>query len=587
MDAADIIGDQKAPKNRDILFSTYQSLYGADAKNRPYERYDPDFFDLIIIDECHRSGFGTWRTIIDRFKKAVVLGMTATPKRADNIDTYQFFGEPVYEYSLGRGIEDGFLAPYKINKLYTTLDAQGGLSLKQAVEEGAIIHVPEGSAAKEWYKMSELWRSLVLPDHTETISNHLADLLYTYGPMEKTMVFCVTQEHARLVSKILQNRFSHLGYDNYAVTIVSEESEVTDDYIDFKDPGKKVPVIATTVDLLSTGVDVPSVKNIVFLKPIASKIVFKQILGRGSRINPLTGKYEFRIIDYSNATRLFDEWDTPEEPLKQEKKGERKYFLKGTVLDKETGTPIVRATVTILLGVNEEVAIKTDIFGQFRLSNLPSQVKLNLSALSYSNLTIAVPTYKTDSVGIIVELETKPNKPEPVVIDNLSVWIEQEITIEMGEGTRINKAQYTEFSKNEVLKRIVTLNDLTRIWTNQRRRDEFTKDLIDNSVSPKTLAALLDAPDADPFDILAHIAFGTPIISRDERAEAFLNKKRDYMKSFGETGRKIILDLLEKYRIDGIDNVDDPKVFNIPPFDKMGHVLGVAKKVGGLENLKK
>ena len=220
------------------------------------------------------------------------------------------------------------------------------------------------------------------------------------------------------------------------------------------------------------------------------------------------------------------------------KKGERKYFLKGTVLDKETGTPIVRATVTILLGVNEEVAIKTDIFGQFRLSNLPSQVKLNLSALSYSNLTIAVPTYKTDSVGIIVELETKPNKPEPVVIDNLSVWIEQEITIEMGEGTRINKAQYTEFSKNEVLKRIVTLNDLTRIWTNQRRRDEFTKDLIDNSVSPKTLAALLDAPDADPFDILAHIAFGTPIISRDERAEAFLNKKRDYMKSFGETGRR-------------------------------------------------
>jgi type I restriction enzyme R subunit len=232
-DAADIIENQKTPKNRDILFSTYQSLFGMDSSNRPFEKYGPDYFDFIVIDECHRSGFGTWRAILDRYKKAVVLGMTATPKRADNIDTYMYFGEPVYQYSLGTGIDDGFLAPYKINKIYTNLDSRGGLSLKQVVEEGARVTVPDGTAVKEWYNITELWRSLILPDHTKTISDHLADLIYTYGPMEKTIVYCVTQNHAHMVAKILQNRFSHLGFPNYAVTIVAEESEATEDYNHF------------------------------------------------------------------------------------------------------------------------------------------------------------------------------------------------------------------------------------------------------------------------------------------------------------------------------------------------------------------
>ena len=586
MDVADVIGQKGFSKNKDIHFSTYQALYGTEPENREFEKFDPDYFDLIIIDECHRSGYGTWGAILDRFSKAKVIGMTATPKRQDNIDTFEYFGEPVYEYSLGQGIEDGFLAPYRINKIYTNIDSKGGLDVKQAIKEGAIVHASKDTEVKDWYKISELWRTLILPDRTETIANHLADLLYTYGPEDKTMVFCITQEHARNVAKHIQNRFSHLGSD-YAVTIVSEEKGIEAMYNDFKDPEKKRPVVATTVDLLSTGVDVPSVKNVVFLKPVASKIVFKQIVGRGSRINPLTGKYEFRIIDYSNATRLFDDWDKPPTPITIEPTGERKYFLKGTVIGKETGNPIPNARITVKLGINEEAVIHTNTFGEFKLENVPSEVKITVSAESYSSLTITTPAYKKDAVGIFIELESKPEKDKPIVIEGVKVWIDKEISIELKDGTRVSKAQYIELTKNEVRKRIVDLNDLRRVWTNQKRKDDFCNDLIENSIKPDALSGIMDSPDSDPFDIIAHIAFGTPIISRDQRAESFENNSEQFIKSLGEDGQKVILGLLEKYRLNGIRNVIDPDVFDVTPFDQMGHVIGVAEKVGGIENLKK
>jgi type I restriction enzyme, R subunit len=584
---ADVWGTKDSSMNKDIHISTYQTLFAGEDGNREYEKFPENYFDFIIIDECHRSGFGSWNAILKRFKNATVLGMTATPKRNDNINTYEYFGDPVYSYSLGQGIDDGFLAPYKINKIYTNIDKDGGLSVKQAIEQGAQVHAPEGSEVKEWYRVSTLWRSLILPDRTEVISKHLAELLYTYGPMEKTMIFCVTQDHARLVTKHLQKSFSHLGFDNYAVTITSEETGIEKDYIDFQDSEKKTPVVATTVDLLSTGVDCPSVKNIVLLKPISSKIVFKQIIGRGARVDKLTGKYEFRIIDYTNATRLFDEWDKPEDPKVVESKGERKYFLKGTIMDKETGSAITNARIVIPLGTNEEVAVKTNNFGKFRFENLPSAIKLTASAPEYSSLTIDTMAQKKDSVEILIELETKPDKSDPVIIDGLPVWIAEETTIELNDGRNVTKAQYTEYSKEEIRKRVIDLNDLKRIWINQRKREVFITELVENSVKPKVLASIFDASEADPFDLLSHITFGSPLITRDERSDWFMNNKEKFIKSFGESGKQIILDLLEKYREDGIDNVMDSKVFDLPPFDKMGHVVGVADKVGGIENLKK
>lgn len=238
-DARAIIKEGKAPKTRDVYFSIYQSMYSEKDGKRLFENYPSDFFDLIIIDECHRSGFGSWNEILRHFPDAVQLGMTATPKRKDNIDTYDYFGKPVYSYSLGQGIDDGFLATYKVHRVATDID-KTGLHLKDAITVGAEVFIPEDVEIKDVYYTEDFEREIILPDRTASICQHLAELLRTFNPMEKTMVFCVDMAHANLVKKELQNHFSDLGYSDYAVRIVSEEPAAHATLERFADPDKPV-----------------------------------------------------------------------------------------------------------------------------------------------------------------------------------------------------------------------------------------------------------------------------------------------------------------------------------------------------------
>jgi type I restriction enzyme R subunit len=315
--------------NRDLYFGIYQTLWSPNERGRRlFEGFPPTFFDLVIIDECHRSGFGTWRDILDYFSAAIHLGMTATPKQDENVDTYAYFCAeelqvaidpshpehgswcpPAYQYSLGQGIEDGILATYKVHQVRTTVDATG-LDLQDAVEQGVEVFVPEDVEPREIYTTSQFEPEITLPVRTRVIVQHLATLLRRLGSMEKTMIFCVDMEHARLVARLLQDKFGpETGLDNYAVPIISEEGEEGRRWLeDFAGSDKKTPIVATTAELLSTGVDVPPCKNIVFMKTLSSPLLFKQIIGRGSRLDPATDKYWFRIIDYTGATRLFDQW---------------------------------------------------------------------------------------------------------------------------------------------------------------------------------------------------------------------------------------------------------------------------------------
>lgn len=269
--------------------------------------------------------------------------MTATPRRSDNIDTYAYFGEPVFTYSLGQGIDDGFLANYKVHRATTNFDAHG-LDLAEVIEAGAKVQIGRDAVVREHYDTPLFEREVTLPDRVQVHCQHLANLLRVYGRMEKTIVFCVSMDHAEQVRDALNRLNADLNVANYAVRIVSEEADVGPHgraalLERFQAVEKPTPVVATTVDLLTTGVDAPSVRNIVFFKSVASPTVFKQMVGRGSRLCEDTDKYWFRIIDYTGATDLFDEWDAPAPPSEggASTTGPRVCWLGGMVISAEDG----------------------------------------------------------------------------------------------------------------------------------------------------------------------------------------------------------------------------------------------------------
>jgi type I restriction enzyme R subunit len=355
------------------------------------------------------------------------------------------------------------------------------------------------------------------------------------------------------------------------------------------DSDKKTPVIATTVDLLSTGVDVPSLHNIVFLRPIASKVLLKQIVGRGSRIDPNTKKFYFRIIDYVDATRLLDDWDSPEEPESATKlTGAMDYYLAGNVVSVENGEGITNAMVTVAIGPNQRQHTRTDLKGYFAFEGMPRvPVKLQISSGGFLRTEILTLTTEGKETSVHIELKPEPPKKEKVTIEGLNVFVAEETYIEIEEGKILAKASYIEYSKEEVKKRVLSLEDLKKIWLRKIDRDKLLGDLKDKSVNPNVIGKLIERPDADTFDIIAHVAFGAPIISRDERASALLNLKAGFIESFGPEAKQSLLDLLDKYRLGGTEEISSPEVFRVPPFDKRGYIMGVAKQFGGIEGLKR
>ena len=592
-DIREIIKEGRTPKIRDIYFATYQTLYSEKNGKRLYQEYPSDFFDMVIIDECHRSGYGRWKEILDYFKNAVHFGMTATPKRDENIDTYAYFGKPVYVYSLGQGIEDGFLAPYKIHKIYMNIDKQGGISLRDVAIDGAVIDVPEEMKVKEFYSVGEFEKKILLPDRTKAMTKKLAEILKIYGPTEKTIIFCVTKEHALEIVKILQNELAQefastgVNADDFVVRIVDEEPNAIELARRMADSEYQTPVIAVTVDLLSTGVDIPPVKNIVFMKPIASKVLFKQIMGRGSRISEDANKFFFRIIDFVDATRLLDPWDLPhEEHVPDVSRGPFDYFIKAKVVDSEDGTPIADARITAYFGVNMIKPARTNNDGEFIIDACPhSPAKLKVEAKHYKvrEVTVEPTPFKNKTIAII-ELNRKKAKEGKIVVKGVKVYIEEELYVEV-EGKKLNKAKYIEYAKENVRKKVLTLDDLRKIWINKEKRKKFLEELKKKSINPELIGQLLKRPDADAFDIIAHIAFDAPILSRDERAEALLNEKQQLINSFDETAKSVLLNLIEKYKIGGIDEISE-EALESPDIQRIAKFREIIKSFGGVENLK-
>lgn len=580
---------------KDIYFATYQTLYSEKNGKRLYQHFDSDYFDLVIIDECHRSGWNRWHDILKYFGRAIHLGLTATPKRSDNVDVYEYFGEPVYEYKLAQGIEDGYLAPpEEIIRVYTNVDKNGKINFKELRTAGIRLEIPEGAELKEYYTAGEFEKTIILPDRTRAIVGWIADFLEKTDPFAKTVIFCPTQRHAREVAALLNNYFNpKFNVDNYAYPIVSDDSEahniLRNSFASAREP---FPVVATTVDMLSTGIDVPTIKNIIFLKNVGSKVEFHQIIGRASRLytkeDILKKKYTFRVIDFTGATRLFDEWDFPRYEPKEDRPTD--WYLNMVIVDDETLEPVKGADVVVHIKPGKPVHVVSGDDGTIFLSNVPREaVSVDIRAREYKPKKTYVSTFPRPNNRATVTLrKLQPENRAPITVHGLNVFIEEEnrIKIEV-RGNKVLEAEYVRYTKEQVRRRVASLNDLKRIWLDRKARMQFKKDLKKAGIDLKLLSLIEKVPEADEFDLLAHILFDAPIVTRDERAELFREVKKEFIRKFGRKGRDVILDLLDHYRLYGLSEIEDPKVFELPAFKEYGGLRGVLRLFGGVKGLKK
>jgi type I restriction enzyme R subunit len=527
---------RRVVKSREIYFALYQALAEDERREGLYKDFSPDFFDLIVVDECHRGSArdeSKWRDILEYFKPAVQIGMTATPKRDDNVNTYAYFGNPIYTYSLKDGIDDGFLAPYRVVRVLPSVDATGWIPNKGQLDRFG-REVPY-----ELYETKDFERVVSLLSRTEAVAKHLTDYLKKTDRFGKTIVFCVDQDHALQMQQALNNANTDLTqkYPHYVARVVSDEGKRGRGFLDdFQDPEKKTPVILTTSQMLTTGVDAKTCRNVVLFKPINSMVEFKQIIGRGTRLYPDKDKLWFTILDYAGATRLFTdpEFDGFPEEITQEEIDECGNKVKET--KKETGEEKPKEEEEVIKESEEEYKPET----------------------SYKKL----------------------------YIDDVEVNIVHEMVYELDpEGNKLRTWKFVDYTKDNVRELYPSANDLRKKWTKSEERQQIIDALEKRGISLNYLAEVTDQPDADPFDLLMHVAFNAPIRTRRERAEYVKKEKKDYFDKYGDEAREIIMMLLDKYTEYGVTQIGDRNILKIPPISEKGSISEIAQIFGGAKKL--
>ncbi len=528
----------EAKTGREVYFALYQSLADSGDALGAFRDYPPDYFDLIVVDECHRGSArdeSSWRAILDHFAPAVQLGMTATPLREENRDTYGYFGDPAYTYSLAQGIDDGFLAPYRVRRVVLSPDAEGWSPSPGQLDRFG-REIPEGM-----YETKHFERVVSLLVRTDQAARHLSDYLRRTDRMAKTVVFCVDSEHADQMRQSLNNANTDLArqYPNYAVRIVSDEGDVGRQHLgDFADPERETPVIATTSQMLSTGVDLPTVRNIVLFKPIGSMVDFKQIIGRGTRLYPDDDKLTFEIIDYSGATALFEdpEFDGPPEtpPVTEE-------------IDEEGGI------------VSEPEVAEPE------------------------------PAYGDEDTG---SDEADPDDVEDVAVrkfyvDDGTAYVAVEgIYLPDPTTGRLRLAEYSDYLAETVRRLYPSPNDLRAAWHTPPGRTEVADALLTRGIDLAEAAERLGLGDLDPLDLLVHVAWNGDAITRRERAGRVRSRQSAFLGSFSPEARAVLADLLDKYADHGISQLDDLRVLEVPPLDRHGSPTEIAAQFGGAHGFK-
>ena len=510
----------------EIYLSLYQAITGPEEHQKIFREFSPGFFDLIVIDECHRGSAAedsAWREILEYFSTATQIGLTATPKETRYVSNIHYFGEPVYSYSLKQGIADGFLAPYKVIKVHIDRDVEG-----YRPEQGQLDR--DGNQVEDRiYNLKDFDRTLVLDERTKLVARKVTQYLKESGNrFQKTILFCVDQEHAARMRQALINQNSDLVDRNhrYVMRITGSDAAGQAQLGNFIDPESKHPVLVTTSRLLSTGVDVQTCRLIVLDRQVGSMTEFKQILGRGTRVHEDTRKLYFTLMDFRGATNHFADPEFDGEPVQIYEPGEDDSL---TPPDEDDTPP------------------------------------------------------QPDEDETIVDV---PPDPPPdsgrykVYVDGVRASIVAERISYVDQYGKLITESLRDFTKKALKKRFASLDDFLRRWKAAERKQAIVDELAAEGLELSAIAKELNK-DLDPFDLICHVAFDARPLTRLERAANV--KKRDVFHKYGDKARAVLDALLAKYADEGVFNLDDVTVLRIPPLTELGTPVQLLKAFGGRE----
>ncbi|SHJ66700.1 type I restriction enzyme, R subunit [Malonomonas rubra DSM 5091] len=517
------IEKRQADKSYEIYLSLYQAVTGNEEEKNIYKQFSPDFFDLVVIDECHRGSAAedsAWREILDYFSTATHVGLTATPKETKDVSNIHYFGEPVYTYSLRQGIDDGFLAPYKVVRIDLDKDLQGWRPESGQVDRSGNL-IPD-----RIYNLKDMDRELVMELRTRLVAQKITAFLKASNRFDKTIVFCEDIDHAERMRQELVNANKDLAAENskYVMKITGDDNLGKMELDNFIDPESRYPVIATTSRLMNTGVDAQTCKLIVLDQTINSMTTFKQIIGRGTRINEDYDKYYFTIIDFKKATELFADPDFDGDPVQ--------------IYEPGPDDPPV-----------------------------PPEPPED-----------GEPPDHPEPPPIPPGDGPEPEPRKKYVVGDVPFYVVAERVQYYGPDGKLITESLKDYTKKTVAKEFKTLRDFIRHWSEADKKQAVIDELAEEGILWDALADEV-GKDFGPFDLICHVAFDQPPLTRRERAENV--RKRNYFAKYGEQAKAVLDALLDKYADEGVESIEDLKVLRVQPLDRFGTPIEIVRQFGG------
>jgi len=534
-DKMTVIKKKTIDKSYEIYLALYQGLTNYNEDKDAYREFSRDFFDLIIIDEAHRGSAAedsSWREILDYFTSATQIGLTATPKETKEASNIAYFGNPIYTYSLKQGIDDGFLAPYKVLRVGFDIDLEGWRP------ESGQKDTSGQNIEDRLYNTKDYDRNLVIEERTKLVAKKITEYLKKHDRFDKTIVFCIDINHAGRMRSALANENSDLMAENskYLMQITGDNEEGKRELDNFINPEDKYPLIATTSKLMTTGVDAQTCKLIVLDSNIASMTEFKQIIGRGTRINEEYGKTYFTIMDFRNVTDLFADTDFDGEPVKIKEIGE----------DEPIEPPEVEER-------SEENPVDED-GNEIEFPETPEPP---------------------------IEPEPPKTPREKVIVNGVNVAVLNERVQYLDEHGKLITGSLKDYTKKQVNKEFASLDDFLNKWNSADKKQAIIKELEEKGIILDNFAEEV-GKDMDLFDMICHCAFDMPPLTRSDRVNNV--KKKNYFTKYGEKTTEIINTLLDKYADEGIENIENIKVLQLPDFKRFGSPVEIIKEFGGKNN---